>query len=379
MHRCALWGCWIIAVGLGCSGKAGPQVGSETHWLAACAEASECGAEGLSCVCGTCTRACSTDATCGDPEDVACFDPNSPLLLQRCEDRGASHAAGLCLPRCTLDAECGSTRACAQGACVPTLQANALSFRDYETVDSSVPWSTAVTLPTPEVTIVGGDDRLVGTWEEQLCDPSNQYSSCHRIVIGKTPGGTFEGNVFVYRADDAREPFAPPVDPDRGYPTKVPVDEYHDLTATPPTKTPYRLLDGVFANNRLTASWSPLDLWHAWCEMQTPYRWQVIDHEMFFCVPQDAAAQATIDPGKLALCTSDTFDQPLCEDEYGHREPCVCNPEHNGPRCGSANCRCDSQHCDADLHLPEHLELTLEGDSLSGLSADGYSFNRVAP
>src|SRR5690242_12729072 len=75
----------IVLACLSCSGKSGPQVGGESHWLATCKRDRDCGGEGLSCVCGACTLACSNDMGCGSTKPAACYNTNSPLLLQRCE------------------------------------------------------------------------------------------------------------------------------------------------------------------------------------------------------------------------------------------------------------------------------------------------------
>jgi hypothetical protein len=391
---CTLFlGALLMAVCASCSSKRGPQVGGETHWLAACTQDEECGGTDLSCVCGTCTRACSGDAACAGGRDAACFDVNSPLLLQRCEDRGSGSSHGLCLPRCTKDADCGSGRACVQHTCVLAQQPDAgaanatasgqpgVSISDFNGVSDNVSWTDAVTVPTPQVVIAGADDSIVGTWQEPDCDPSqtNAFgpSACMRLVIERDAAGEVTGSVHFDRTDDIHGPFQPPQDPNVGYPIELDVTKYEYLVGNSVPGVPYRILDGGFENGRLTFTFANLDIWHEWCRLQTPYPWQLGGRGFYFCVPQDDAAQTSIDEAKIVLCTSADFG-PLCSDGGSGLEPCSCAAGVN-PRCSGAYCHCDSQACDADLESRHQVHLTLEGGRLSGtLSADSLSSDPVA-
>jgi hypothetical protein len=383
--------CLLWALCSSCSGKPGPQVGGETHWLAACTQNDECGGTNLSCVCGTCTRACSGDAACTGSRDAACFDPNSPLLLQRCEDRSSDSSHGLCLPRCTKDVDCGNGRACVQRTCVPTALPDAgaasstasvdagVRISDFNSVSDSVSWIAPVTVPAPQLTIAGADERIIGTWNEVDCDPTQPSGElpwgCVSLSIERADSGEVTGSLVVHRPaanpyvgpPPPNGPFAPPTDPDVGYPTEIDPADYFSLVGNIAGNVPYRMLDGRFANDTLVAAWAPYDLWHDWCQLEKPYPWELGGHAFFFCVPQDEAAQTGIDKGKVALCTSGDF-QPLCSDGHSGVQPCACmQPNYDYARCGPAYCHCDSRACDADLHSGQRpIRLTLVDGHLSG-------------
>lgn len=76
-------------------GTKSPTVGGESHFLTACTDET-CG-DGLSCVCGVCTRTCEAGA-CGDA--AVCFERQNEAQLI------CSAAPAICLPVCT-DADDG--------------------------------------------------------------------------------------------------------------------------------------------------------------------------------------------------------------------------------------------------------------------------------
>jgi hypothetical protein len=381
--------CLLFALCSSCSRKLGPQVGGETHWLAACAHDDECGGTDLSCVCGTCTRACSGDAACTGGREAACFDPNSPLLLQRCQDRTSDSSRGLCLPRCAKEADCGNGRACVQRTCVPTAVTDAgavdatasadagLRVSDFAGVSDNVSWAEPVTVPVPQVAIAGADERILGTWNEVDCDPTqpsgNPPWGCVSLTIERADSGEVTGSLIVHRPAEnpfvgpmpPNGPFAPPTDPDVGYPTEIDPANYALLSGNIAGEVPYRLLDGHFDGDTLAVALAPQDLWHQWCQLQKPYPWELGGHAFFFCVAQDEAAQAGIDKGKLALCTSADF-QPVCSVDGQTVEPCSCL-QGDYALCSPAYCHCDGQGCDADLHDGQRpIRLTLANGRLSG-------------
>ena len=394
--------CGMAAAGSSCSGRPGPQVGGETHWLAACAEDQECGNTGLICRCGTCTRVCSSDTACGAANQAACFQANSPLLLQRCEDLSSSPAVGLCLQRCNHAAECGGTRACVQGACVPSSQSDARAqpastqpsqgqdtppIQDFDAVDASVSWTQPVLVPALQPVITGGDDRILGTWLERDCTLAGpRYAlGCMRLEIVRSAEGVVNGTLsFEPLAGTENQPgtfvgpFQPPTDPAQGYPTELAFEDYSSLRLNPPSRVPFRMIDGLLANDRLTFSWSVIDVWHSWCQLQQPYLWQVDERQYYFCVPQDEAAQSTIPEGKIVLCTSAAF-MPSCGNDQGRETPCVCTGTSVDARCSPAYCQCDSQGCDADLRFWHmRMALTLAGEQLVGTEADNGAFLPMA-
>jgi hypothetical protein len=268
-----------------------------------------------------------------------------------------------------------------QGACIPNQLVDAgiasvisdagpspLSTKDFASVDASVSWTQQVQVPKREVTIAGGDARLLGSWRQRDCDTSNMsfQFGCLWLDIAQSADGSVRGSVNFDRTFDVRGPFKPPQDPDRGYPIEVSVNDYSTLSFIPQARVPYRILDGSFANDRLTFSWSYLDIWHDWCALQHPYPWQIDDQRFYYCVPQDAEARSMIDEGKDILCTSADFE-PLCPDEKGNLFPCICSLDVSKPHCSRAYCRCDSQSCDAELHaLTYPVDLTLQDGRLVG-------------
>lgn len=83
--------------GCGKDSDAGDGSSSETHFLLHCSDRA-CG-EGLSCICGVCTRACSSDTACDELGDGAsCMDP----------------AQASCAAAQSCDVECEAAADCAQ-------------------------------------------------------------------------------------------------------------------------------------------------------------------------------------------------------------------------------------------------------------------------
>jgi hypothetical protein len=106
----ALWGC---AEDGGYHGDNNSD--SETHWLTLCAQDSDC-QDGLSCLCGACTRRCDADDACEALGEVAtCLSP------EQAGDVCGGVGARLCWRECDQDSDCtspaGST--CEAGICAP--------------------------------------------------------------------------------------------------------------------------------------------------------------------------------------------------------------------------------------------------------------------
>jgi hypothetical protein len=364
-----------------CSNDVKPKAGGETHWLLACVSDDDCGDENLTCVCGTCTRACSGSDACavrGGPA-AACFDTKSPLLLQRCEDRAAELTGGICLLDCDSDAACGTGRACDEGACVPAAGdagssvdpadgAASVSVGDFDDVSDSVDWDMPIESPPLPSVIAGGDARIVGSWLESGCDPASPPNDtphgCVRLDVGESASGEIAGTLQIVRTQDTFGALPPVQDPDVGYPTQDP-QSYLQLTNIQ-AGVPYRILDGRLESDRFTFTWSPYDLWHEWCALQTPHRWSFDDHAFSFCVPQDREEWSSIDEGKIVLCTSADFE-PLCGHPSGGLVPCSCIPADSDPRCSPNYCQCDDSRCDANVRaIPFYAELSLAGDVMTG-------------
>src|SRR5690349_3454220 len=153
----------LIGVLVACSSPR-PQVGGETHWLRSCWSDAECGGA-LACICGSCTRTCHEDDRCEGGRPAACYEQDSPLLLQRCAGTSpdVQAAAGVCLPLCASDEQCSGGKRCEQGACVPAEPAadagSAPSKKpqidDYDDVTVDLPSTDAVQLPELSTQIVG--------------------------------------------------------------------------------------------------------------------------------------------------------------------------------------------------------------------------------
>jgi hypothetical protein len=120
MVRKLALGCAVpLALAFGCSGEdMKPAVGSETHFLALCADDS-C-PDGSACVCGVCTKTCSADGECKELGAHAACAPLGPRQSEgRCP---AKEAAAMCDVGCLDTADCkplGAAFRCEQGFCRP--------------------------------------------------------------------------------------------------------------------------------------------------------------------------------------------------------------------------------------------------------------------
>jgi hypothetical protein len=103
-----------IAIGAcvltGCAQSRGPNAGSsETHFLLRCSDDS-CG-DGLSCICGVCSKRCSSDTSCGElSSEASCVAPVD----------GSCAEARSCDVECKTNADCAKLsdqHTCAQGRC----------------------------------------------------------------------------------------------------------------------------------------------------------------------------------------------------------------------------------------------------------------------
>jgi hypothetical protein len=382
-------GAWLTWLCAACSGSSKPQVGGETHWLSACAQDEDCSEFGLICVCGSCTRACSDDASCTGSRAAACFDVASPLLAQRCEARSQDSSGGLCLPTCTTDSQCSAAHSCSAGACLPALAAAGSDagsaaleppISSFDAVDASTVWTLPVALAPAPLSIAGADPQLVGTWREAGCDPLTR--TCRQLVIAKTAAGDVVGHLNFVGSQNRVGPFSAATRADVGYPTELTPAHYDDLIDSPTAiDVDYRMLGGRFEGGYLSFTWTPYDVWHAWCQLQTPYLWQLDGHGFYFCSPQAAEARARMDDGKLVLCSSADFEASCTAG--GDSVPCACG----NASCAIPHCNCDSGACDATQLLSSAMHLRLDGDQLIGSSyvdpasnaIDPVTFERVIP
>jgi len=85
------------------------------HLLERCSTSRDCGG-GLACLCGMCTRSCSTDAECGDHPGLGCATSDSGGFQGACYPE--PDVPGICLERCQ-DGGCSALRSCTDGiSCV---------------------------------------------------------------------------------------------------------------------------------------------------------------------------------------------------------------------------------------------------------------------
>ena len=103
---------------LGCSPKAKEDGDSQTNWLEACRDDSQCTTTGTKCLCGVCTRACSVASTCTNAQQGSCVRASEAGVIAQC---GGSPppATGLCLIRCEDASDCARDQACVAGTCSP--------------------------------------------------------------------------------------------------------------------------------------------------------------------------------------------------------------------------------------------------------------------
>jgi glucuronoarabinoxylan endo-1,4-beta-xylanase len=116
---------------LGCSPKAKEDGDSQTNWLEACSDSSQC-ASGTKCLCGVCTLACNAASTCSDALRGSCVRASEDGVIAQC---GGSPPPlpGLCLPRCDEETPCGRGQACVAGTCSPLPVASVEVNVDLET------------------------------------------------------------------------------------------------------------------------------------------------------------------------------------------------------------------------------------------------------
>lgn len=128
--RVLKWGLSVLALGallIGCSPNSREDGDSQTNWLEACHDDSQC-ATGNKCLCGVCTRACVTPTVskpsdiCVDVKQGSCVGSDDDGLIAQC---GGSPppTAGLCLIKCSDAKGCARDQACVAGICSPLPEA----------------------------------------------------------------------------------------------------------------------------------------------------------------------------------------------------------------------------------------------------------------
>lgn len=99
----------------------GSSTAGNGQWLQACAEGSTCGEDGV-CVCGVCTRVCSSDAQCAEVGQLnSCTNDANGAMDAVCTAATKPVSGGFCLPECTSEEQCtsfGENFRCVDGHCV---------------------------------------------------------------------------------------------------------------------------------------------------------------------------------------------------------------------------------------------------------------------
>lgn len=96
-----------------CGARTAQPEDSQTHWLQACDDDSDCG--DLSCECGRCVETCGPNSACVDRR--TCFSQTSNASASLCADEAP---VDVCLVACDHVSDCDHNEECLDGACIPT-------------------------------------------------------------------------------------------------------------------------------------------------------------------------------------------------------------------------------------------------------------------
>ncbi|HYP76423.1 MAG TPA: hypothetical protein VER12_10720 [Polyangiaceae bacterium] len=108
-----LVGCWLV---FSCNTPDTSQEGgSETHFLKSCEGTCQ---DGMQCICGVCTRACTRQTDCAAwPAVASCSSLGPRIAEQRC---GEAELGAICDATCLIDSDCSkldADRVCDAGYC----------------------------------------------------------------------------------------------------------------------------------------------------------------------------------------------------------------------------------------------------------------------
>ncbi|MDH5676513.1 MAG: hypothetical protein OEZ06_30615 [Myxococcales bacterium] len=336
----------------GCGPKQQPQVGGETHWLAACDLDAHC--ERGSCICGICSLGCDGDAECEGSTPAACYDRRSPGVGRQCEGEAeAVTNSGICLAVCETDADCQAGTGCIAGACVTVNSDGAdagsaavgmtvpklpdVRASEFSSLSPEVDFDTPVAFPLPSFAMPEAARELVGVWSEVDCDPESIYSSCLRIEIAQAAGsGELTGTFVRVPADpaDALGPSPRALETDTWYPPGTTVDDYSDLLWHPQSGVDYTILDAEYADGRLSFWVTPLEYWADWCALQSSYPASEVAADEwgrdYFCRPSEQI-QSFEDSNSVHPNQAGLTPEALCFWDFSRACDCAvtgCFPAH---------------------------------------------------
>ena len=216
---------------------------------------------------------------------------------------------------------------------------------------------------------------VAGTWRGTISGfQSASGSDAVTMSFAEASDGSLTGTVYF----GAAAPPPPPTDPDLGYPTSA-------FTSRATTSVDQFYVDGfrhpahaiVFDGVRLRLEIPTLDVWAAWCGLQTTtYLWNQLDGApaVYGCLPNTEitfdgnGACQMLDPttgaftavncGKVALCNAFNFTPVAC-------------------RCSATSC---TENVDGDLGIAFDMHLAcerLDGSSSGQLQSLGVHLTRA--
>lgn len=373
----------------GCDEREGPEVGGDTHWLAACDADAQC--ERGRCLCGICTEPCADSGACSGAVVAECYDADSPGVERQCGARVIAEAEGICLAVCEDDLDCPQSTRCMAGACIsdaagdgsdagtgagmaPVIEAPALPetrAEQFADLQPEVDFDTPVAFPLPRTTMAETSDTLIGNWRERDCPAEQPAQTCLRLeIVRSDEGGTITGRLFWDPLDPVLATTRPPPqDADSWYPPDAPEGALSDLLWTRDPAIGYTMLDAELDGGRLIFWFSPLEVWSEWCALQTSYRHEGGEPHYQCIPPPDALEAATPELGKQVLCTNE-LSNGICE--LGDQPaPCNCvtdagESSYDSPLCSPAACHCDADGCVTNWHARRNwIELRVDGDRMT--------------
>jgi hypothetical protein len=177
------WGLFLAA-GCGASHVGQPAVrDSETHFLSLCASSCE---EGLTCVCGVCTRACEEASDCSELSDEAsCVAPTA----------SDKRACGRVLPATVCEAECSAQSDCA---------AVGPDHRCDEGVCRAGPLASGSCPARPAPACDDGEHLTTQADDDGCPDPICVAADACTLPLANSPSCFAEGHAYTFIAERGR-------------------------------------------------------------------------------------------------------------------------------------------------------------------------------